>query len=149
MGKGSKHLLCLSAWWQGSLGPFTGCSQSPDGPLVGCDVFLVFPLELSDEMVHHADVKVFPSQVSVTRSGFDFKDALLDCQNRHIKGSPAQVKDQHVPFSSNLSRNKNNFLFTVKYENMMIPNQHQGIATCRIDKISFWFNQWMILHYKT
>ena len=63
---------------RGSLGPFTGCSQPPDGPLVGCDVFLVFPLELCDEVVYHAVIEVLSSQVSVTRGRYHFKDTLFN-----------------------------------------------------------------------
>ena len=47
-------------------------------------------------MVDQAVVEVLASQVGVTSSRSDLEDALLNGQQRDIKGTTSQVKDQHV-----------------------------------------------------
>src|SRR5210317_796513 len=54
------------------------------------------PLEVLQEVVHHAVVKVLSSQVGVSGGGLDLKDALLNSQERHIEGSTTKVENQHI-----------------------------------------------------
>ena len=63
---------------QSPLDALTGCAQTPQGTLVPLHVLLVLALKLIDKVVNHNTVNVFATQVSVTRSGLDLIDALLD-----------------------------------------------------------------------
>ncbi|TVU19701.1 hypothetical protein EJB05_35868, partial [Eragrostis curvula] len=65
---------------QRALGALAGRPQPPQRARVAADVLLVLPLELLDEVVHHAVVEVLTTEVSVTGSGLDLEDALLDGQ---------------------------------------------------------------------
>jgi len=47
-------------------------------------------------VVDHAVVKVLTAKMGVTSSGLDLKDTLVDGQDRHIKGTAAEVKDEDV-----------------------------------------------------
>ena len=68
--------LCRSK--QSPLCTLAGSAQTPQGTLVPLHVLLVLALELIDKVINHTTVKVFTTQVSVTRSRLDLKDALLD-----------------------------------------------------------------------
>lgn len=93
---------CLGAGGQGALCPLASSAQTPDGPLVVADVLLVLALELSDEVVHHAVVEIFPTKMSVSSSGLDLKDTIFNCQDGHVEGTATEIKDEDVSFSSNL-----------------------------------------------
>lgn len=93
---------CLGAGGQGALCPLASGAQTPDGPLVVADVLLVLALELSDEVVHHAVVEIFPTKMSVSSSGLDLKDTIFNCQDGHVEGTATEIKDEDVSFSSNL-----------------------------------------------
>ena len=53
-------------------------------------------LELPNKVVDHAIVKVFSPQVGVTCSGLHFKNAILNGQDRDIKGTAAKIKNEHT-----------------------------------------------------
>jgi len=60
------------------------------------DVALVLALELLDEMVDEAVVKVLAAEVRVAGGRLDLEDALLDRQERDVKRAAAEVKDEDV-----------------------------------------------------
>merc|ERR1719474_1781427 len=91
--------VSLSRGRQGPLSPLAGSPQPPQGTLVPLHVLLVLPLELVDEVVDHPVVEVLSTQVSVTSSGLDLEDALLDGQDGDIKGAAAEIEDQDVALS--------------------------------------------------
>lgn len=64
-----------------ALGTFACRTQTAHCSLVVGDFLLELALELCDEVVDHAIVKVLASQVGVTRCGLDLKDAVLYCQD--------------------------------------------------------------------
>ena len=59
-------------------------------------------LELIDEVVHQAVVEILASQVGITRSRFDFENALLNSQERDIKSSSAQIENEHISLAFSL-----------------------------------------------
>ena len=58
-------------------------------------------LELLDKVVHKPVIEIFTTQVSITSSGFDFENTLLDGQKRHIEGSSAKIKNKDVMLTNN------------------------------------------------
>lgn len=96
----------LGAAGEGALGALAGCAQAAHSALVVANFFLELALELSNKVIHHAVVKVFPTQVSVARCGLDFKDAIFNCQNGHIEGSTTKVKNEHIAFTADLRQKK-------------------------------------------
>ena len=81
---------------QGSLSSLAGSSQTTDSSLVALDVLLVLALELVDEVIDHPVVKVLTAKVSVTGSRLNFEDAVLNGEDRHIKGAATKVEDEDV-----------------------------------------------------
>merc|ERR1719412_3073963 len=73
--------------------------QPPQSSLVALDVFLVLAFELVDKVVHHPVVEVLTSQVSVSGSGLDLEDALLDGQDGDIEGATTKIKDENIALS--------------------------------------------------
>ena len=65
-------------------------------------VLLEFALELLDKLVDDTVVEVFSTKMGVTSGGLDFKDTLLDSQERYIESSSTQVENENVPFAGNL-----------------------------------------------
>ncbi|CAA6672244.1 unnamed protein product [Spirodela intermedia] len=65
-------------------------AEAAEGARVAGEVLLVFAAELGGEVVDHAVVEVFPSQMGVPGSGFDFED------------SSSMVKDEDVLLPSPL-----------------------------------------------
>merc|ERR1712100_285785 len=53
-------------------------------------------LELLDEVVDGAVVKVLAAQVRVARGRLDLEDALFNREERHIEGAAAEVEDEDV-----------------------------------------------------
>lgn len=92
----------LSAGGKGALGSFACSAQASDRPLVVTDVLLVLALELRDEVVHHAVVKVFSSQMRVSSSRFDLKDSVFNGQDGNVECSTSQVKDENISLCANL-----------------------------------------------
>lgn len=93
----------LGAAGEGTLGALAGRAQAAHSALVAADVLLELALELGNEVVDHAIVKVFAAQVSVARCGLDLKDAVLNGQDGDVERSASEVKDEHVPLAANLA----------------------------------------------
>merc|ERR1712045_267409 len=89
----------LGGGGQSSLGSLASSPQPPQSSLVALDVFLVLAFELVDKVVHHPVVEVLTSQVSVSGSGLDLEDALLDGQDGDIEGATTKIKDENIALS--------------------------------------------------
>ena len=50
-------------------------------------------LELLSEVHDETVVEVFTTQVGVTSGRLDLEDTLLDCEERHIEGSSAEIEE--------------------------------------------------------
>jgi len=59
-------------------------------------------LELIHEVVNETVVEILTTQVSITGSGFDFEDTLLDGQERDIESSSSEIEDENVSLTLNL-----------------------------------------------
>merc|ERR1712212_788879 len=90
--------VSLSRGRESPLGTLTSSSQPSQSSLVPLDILLVFTLELIDKVIDHPVVEIFPSQVSVSSSGLDLKDALLNGQDGNVKSSATKVKDENIAF---------------------------------------------------
>ena len=86
----------LMTWREGPLGSFTRSSQPSHGSLVARDIFLIFLLEFFLEVINHTIVKVLTSQMGITTGWLHFKDAIINCKNRHIKGTSTKIKDENM-----------------------------------------------------
>ena len=69
--------------------------------LVG-QVLLVLALELVDEVVDETVVEVLTTQVSVTSSGLDLEDTLLNGQEGDIESTTTKIEDEDVALTLGL-----------------------------------------------
>ncbi|URE40790.1 NAD-specific glutamate dehydrogenase [Musa troglodytarum] len=81
---------------QSPLRPLAGCPQPPQSPWIPTYILLMFPLEFLDEMVHHAIVEVFSSEMGVSRGSFHLKDPLFDGKEGDVERAAAKVEDEDV-----------------------------------------------------
>ena len=51
-------------------------------------------------MFHHPGIKVFTTEMGVTRGRFHLKDAVINIQYRNIKGAATEVKDKNILLST-------------------------------------------------
>lgn len=94
----------LGAAREGALGTLASCAQTTHSTLIVADFLFKLSLEFSNKVVDHAVVEVFTAQVSVTGSGLDFKDAIFNSKDRHVKSSTSEVKYKHITFTPNLQQ---------------------------------------------
>ncbi|KAL2282007.1 hypothetical protein FJTKL_11094 [Diaporthe vaccinii] len=93
---------------QSSLGTLASSAETTQSTSVGAEVLLVprwcclLSLELINEVVDEAVVKVLTAQVSVTGGRLDLEDTLLDGQERHIESTTTQIEDQDVALALDL-----------------------------------------------
>ena len=73
-----------------------GSAETTEGTSVGGQVLLVLALELVDEVVDQTVVEVLTTKMSVTSSGLDLEDTLLNGEQRHIEGTATQIEDEDV-----------------------------------------------------
>mmetsp|Transcript_6918 Transcript_6918/g.16789 ORF Transcript_6918/g.16789 Transcript_6918/m.16789 type:complete len:167 (+) Transcript_6918:1108-1608(+) len=71
-------------------------SKLLDGPLVTAHVLATLLLEDLHEVLHDALVEVLATQVGVSVGGYNFKHAIVNGQQAHIKGTTAQVIHEDV-----------------------------------------------------
>ena len=63
---------------------------------------LVLALELLNEVVDNAVVKILTTKMGITSGGLDLENALLDGQERNIESSSTEIKNQNVTFADDL-----------------------------------------------
>lgn len=115
----------LSATGEGALGALARCAQATHSALVVANLFLELALELSNKVINHAVVKVFPTQVSVARCGLDFKDAIFNCKNGNVKGAASKVKNKHIAFTADLRRKTKKYM--TENQKCMMENQSANL----------------------
>src|SRR5690606_10869389 len=76
------------------LGLFGSVSQALHRRAVLGEVDAVFLLKLRHQVIDDPLVEVVAAQVVVAAGGLDFKDAVAQLEDAHVKGAAAQVKDQ-------------------------------------------------------
>uniref|UniRef100_A0A7S3NEG7 NAD-specific glutamate dehydrogenase n=1 Tax=Aureoumbra lagunensis TaxID=44058 RepID=A0A7S3NEG7_9STRA len=92
----------LSGRRKSSLGTLASGSETSESTDVGAKILLVLALELVDEVVDQTVVEVLTTQVSVTGSGLDLEDTLLNGEERDIEGTTTKIEDQDVALALNL-----------------------------------------------
>jgi len=55
-----------------------------------------------NKVVHHPVVKIFTTQLSITSSGFDFKDTIFNGEDGYIKSTTTKIEDEDITFTTNL-----------------------------------------------
>mmetsp|Transcript_33186 Transcript_33186/g.71532 ORF Transcript_33186/g.71532 Transcript_33186/m.71532 type:complete len:92 (+) Transcript_33186:1127-1402(+) len=81
---------------KGPLGLLHFPAQLLNGALVLGHVLTMLLLEDLHEVLHHALIEIFSSQVCVAISGQNLKNTVVDGQQGDIKGATTQVIDQDV-----------------------------------------------------
>ena len=81
------------------LGFLRGLGQALQGLTVATQIDGVLSLESIGQPIDNAPVPVVAAQLGVSAGGLDIKHPLGDAQNRHVKGSAAQVEHEH-PFDA-------------------------------------------------
>jgi hypothetical protein len=72
---------------ESALGALASGAETTESTSVGAEVLLVLALELVAEVVDETVVEVLTTKVSVTGSGLDLEDTLLNGEERHIEGA--------------------------------------------------------------
>lgn len=68
----------------------------------GITNLLVLALKFVNKVVDKAVVEIFTTQVSVTGSGLDLEDTLLNGQERDIEGTTTEIEDEDVALTLDL-----------------------------------------------
>ena len=92
----------LGSGREGALGTLASGAETTESTGVGGQILLVLALELVDEVVDQTVVEVLTTQVSVTGSGLDLEDTLLDGQERNIESTTTKIEDQNVALTLDL-----------------------------------------------
>ena len=92
----------LGSGRESALGTLASSAETTEGTSVGGQVLLVLALELVDEVVDETVVEVLTTQVSVTSSGLDLEDTLLNGEERDIEGTTTKIEDQDVALTLDL-----------------------------------------------
>mmetsp|Transcript_51590 Transcript_51590/g.84549 ORF Transcript_51590/g.84549 Transcript_51590/m.84549 type:complete len:92 (-) Transcript_51590:695-970(-) len=81
---------------QGTLGLLHLTTKLLNGTFVLGHIFTVLLLEDIHEVLHHALIEIFSSQVCVAIGGQNLENTVVDGQQGDIKGATTQVIDQDV-----------------------------------------------------
>lgn len=92
----------LGSGREGALGTLASGAETTESTCVGGQILLVLALELVDEVVDQTVVEVLTTQVSITGSGLNLEDTLLDGQERNIKSTTTKIEDQNVALTLDL-----------------------------------------------
>mmetsp|Transcript_7795 Transcript_7795/g.5846 ORF Transcript_7795/g.5846 Transcript_7795/m.5846 type:complete len:91 (+) Transcript_7795:1345-1617(+) len=61
-------------------------------------------LKLLNAIIHQTLIKVFTTQMCISCCSTHFKDSIVDCEQRYIKGSTTQIEYQNIFFFSRTGR---------------------------------------------
>jgi NAD-specific glutamate dehydrogenase len=62
----------------------------------------VLALELIDEVIHQAVVKIFTTQMGVTSRALDFEDTFFNCEEGDIEGTATEIENEDVALAGGL-----------------------------------------------
>ena len=86
---GRENSLCL----------LTLSSQTSKGAGVALDVDSGLLLEGSNAEIDENVIKVFTTEMGVAICGLDFKDAILNGEERHIESASTKIENEHILFT--------------------------------------------------
>jgi hypothetical protein len=78
------------------------CAKTMEGAWVGRQILFILEFEFLDKMVDETVVEVLSPQVSITYSGLDLEDTILNGLEGNIKGSSSETKDENVTLTTDL-----------------------------------------------
>jgi hypothetical protein len=82
----------LSGRREGTLGTLASSAETTKSTSVGSEILLVLALELLGEVVDETVIEILTSQVSVTSSGLDLEDTILNGEGETSKVPPPRSK---------------------------------------------------------
>ncbi|GMS98935.1 hypothetical protein PENTCL1PPCAC_21110, partial [Pristionchus entomophagus] len=78
---------------------FASGAESTDCTTIGCNILVIFPIEMSNEMIDQGIGEILASQTIVSCDSFHLDNALLLGDNGYIECSSAEIKDQRCTLS--------------------------------------------------
>src|SRR5271154_5997583 len=90
---------CLSRGRESAFCAFAGGTETSESASIGGEILLVLAFEFLDKMVNETVIKILASQMGISGSRFNLENSLLNSQERHIKGSTTEIKDENVLFA--------------------------------------------------
>ena len=88
--------VSLSGGGKGSLGTLAVGSQTTESTLGSGDILVVLSLELADEVLDESVIEIFTTEVSITGSGLDLEDTVLNGEEGDIEGTTTEIEDENV-----------------------------------------------------
>jgi len=82
--------------WKISLCFFNFRFEFLESSWVFFQINIIFLLENFSEMFSQFLVKIFSSKVSISWSGDDFEDSIIDCQKRNIKSTSSKIEYDNI-----------------------------------------------------
>jgi hypothetical protein len=92
----------LSGRREGTLGTLASSAETTKSTSVGSEILLVLALELLGEVVDETVIEILTSQVSVTSSGLDLEDTILNGEEGDIESSSSKIEDENIALTRSL-----------------------------------------------
>mmetsp|Transcript_7571 Transcript_7571/g.15800 ORF Transcript_7571/g.15800 Transcript_7571/m.15800 type:complete len:304 (+) Transcript_7571:60-971(+) len=84
---------------QGAFGSFARGTETTQGPRMGGQILAITTFKVLSNVIDQTIVEIFSPQMGITGRGLDFKNAIFDGQERYVKGTSPQIKNQNILFA--------------------------------------------------